>query len=77
MSVWVIRTSGSNSRIASTTAASASRPDVERIVAEVERTELGAERVAAFSASAWRTALTFSIVWPSCFHSSPDSPRSP
>ena len=44
VSVCVISTSGANSRIPSAIARSASRVDLERIVAEVEAVELGAER---------------------------------
>ena len=52
--------------------------DLQRVVAEVQAAEVGAEmRRRPRSASPWRIFLTFSIVWPSSFHSSPDSPFSP
>ena len=51
--------------------------DLQRVVAEVEAAEARAERVGGGLGLGVAQALDVSIVWPSCFHSSPDSPRSP
>ena len=52
-------------------------PSTQRVVAEVEGAERGAERRRRGLRLGVAERLTLSSVWPSSFHSSPDSPRSP
>ena len=70
-------TSGSMSRITSVNLGDRLAVHLERIVAAIEEDDVGTENVRGGLRLGPPDGLTFSSVWPSSFHSLPDSPRSP